>query len=179
MRNERFDAYRIGYELYGEGGNQWPIAVATANTSGGDIPLAVTFDSTGTTDLDGTIASYLWDFGDGATSTSQNPQHTYTVASKYVVTLTVTANLGVKTTDSVSIAATAPNIAPIAKFIVTSPGGRAPLNVVLTSDESYDPDGAIGNRHWTFSDGGDYWGENRLPYLFQIRYLSRDSYSFR
>ena len=159
MRNERFDAYRIGYELYGEGGNQWPIAVATANTSGGDIPLTVTFDSTGTTDLDGTIASYLWDFGDGTTSTSQNPQHTYTVAGKYVVTLTVTDNLGVKSEDTVSVEATAPNIAPVARFIVTPPGGRAPLNVVLTSDESYDPDGAIGNRHWTFSDGGDYWGE--------------------
>lgn len=159
MRNERFDAYRIGYELYGENGNQWPIAVAAANTSGGDIPLTVTFDSTGTTDLDGTIASYLWDFGDGTTSTSQNPQHTYTVPGKYVATLTVTDNLGVKTADTVSVEATAPNMAPVSKFIVTPPGGRAPLDVVLTSDESYDPDGAIGNRHWTFSDGGDYWGE--------------------
>jgi len=159
MRNERLDAYRIGYELYGESGNQWPIGVATANTSGGDVPLTVTFDSTGTTDLDGTIASYLWDFGDGTTSTSQNPQHTYTVPGKYVATLTVTDNLGVTSTDTVSVEATAPNIAPVAKFIVTPPGGRAPLNVVLTSDESYDPDGAIGNRHWTFSDGGDYWGE--------------------
>jgi len=159
MRNERFDAYRIGYELYGEDGNQWPIAVATANMANGNIPLTVTFDSTGTTDLDGTIGSYLWDFGDGATSTSQNPEHTYTVAGKYVVTLTVTDNLGVKSTDTVSVEATAPNIAPVAKFIVTPPTGRAPLNVVLTSDESYDPDGAIGNRHWTFSDGGDYWGE--------------------
>jgi PKD repeat protein len=159
MRNEQLDAYRIGYQLYGQAGNQWPIAVATANTSSGDIPLTVTFDSTGTTDLDGTIVSYFWDFGDGTTSTSQNPQHTYTVPGKYVATLTVTDNLGVKSTDTASVEATAPNMAPVAKFIVTPPGGRAPLNVVLTSDESYDPDGAIGNRHWTFSDGGDYWGE--------------------
>jgi len=159
MLNQRFDAYRVGYQIRGTSGNQWPVAVATANTEAGDVPLEVSFDSTGTTDLDGTIASYLWDFGDGATSTAQNPQHTYTVPGKYVATLTVTDNLGAKTSDTVAIEATAPNQQPVAKFIVTPPGGRAPLNVVLTSDDSYDPDGAIGNRHWTFSDGGDYWGE--------------------
>ena len=158
MRNERFDAYRIGYALYGEGGNEWPVAVATANTAGGDIPLTVTFSSTGSTDLDGTIASYFWNFGDGATSTTQNPQHTYTVAGKYVVILTVTDNLGVQTTETVSIAATNPNIPPVAKMIITPPGGSAPLDVVCTSDESYDPDGAIGNRQWDFSDGGIYFG---------------------
>jgi PKD repeat protein len=133
--------------------------VATANPEAGDVPLEVSFESTGTTDLDGTIASYLWDFGDGTTSTDQNPQHTYTVPGKYVTTLTVTDNLGVQTSDTVAIEATAPNQPPVAKFVITPPGGRAPVNVVLTSDGSYDPDGAIGNRHWTFSDGGDYWGE--------------------
>ena len=76
----------------------------------------------------------------------------------YVVTLTVTDNLGVSTTNTVSLAVTAPNILPVAKFIVTPPTGPAPLDVVLTSDGSYDPDGAIGNRQWNFSDGGDYFG---------------------
>ena len=159
MLNQRLDAYRIGYQILGTGGNQWPVAVATANKEAGDVPLEVSFDSTGTTDPDGTITSYLWNFGDGTSSTDQNPQHIYTVPGKYVAILTVTDNLGVKTSDTVSVEATAPNQHPVAKFIVTPPTGRAPLNVVLTSDESYDPDGAIGNRHWTFSDGGDYWGE--------------------
>ncbi len=158
MLNARFDAYRVGYQLRGAGGNQWPVAVASADREGGDTPLAVTFSSVGSTDLDGSIASYAWDFGDGATSTNANPQHTYTAAGKYVVTLTVTDNLGVSTTNTVSLDVTAPNILPIAKFIVTPPTGRAPLDVVLTSDGSYDPDGAIGNRHWNFSDGGDYFG---------------------
>ena len=54
--------------------------------------------------------------------------------------------------------ASAPNQLPVAKFVVTPATGKAPLNVTLTSDGSYDPDGAVGNRHWTFSDGGDYWG---------------------
>jgi PKD repeat protein len=149
----------VGYELLGLGGNQWPVVVASADNEQGEIPLIVNFSSTGTIDPDGTIASYLWNFGDGATSTSANPQHTYTSPGQYVVTLTVTDNQGVTSTGTVSIDAEAPNIPPVAKFIVTPPGGRAPLNVVLTSDESYDPDGELGNRHWTFSDGGEYWGE--------------------
>jgi PKD repeat protein len=66
--------------------------------------------------------------------------------------------LGVSTSNTVSLAVTAPNILPVAKFIVTPPTGPAPLDVVLTSDGSYDPDGAIGNRQWNFSDGGDYFG---------------------
>lgn len=39
--------------------------------------------------------SYAWDFGDGETSTEQNPEHTYAEAGAYVVTLTVTGPTGV------------------------------------------------------------------------------------
>ncbi len=41
----------------------------------------------------GTINSYLWDFGDGETSTEMNPVHTFTGADEYIVTLTVTGSL--------------------------------------------------------------------------------------
>ena len=159
LRNLRFDSYRVGYQFRGASGNQWPVAVASATPDGGDTPLTVTFSSAGTTDLDGTVASYAWDFGDGATSTSANPQHTYTLAGDYVVTLTVTDNLGISTINTVPVEVTAPNQKPVAKFIVTPPTGQAPLDVTLTSDGSYDPDGAIGNREWHFSDGGSYFGE--------------------
>ena len=152
----KLDAYRVGYKLYGPG--QWPVVVSSANVETGDTPLAVTFSSAGTTDLDGTIASYLWNFGDGSTSTSANPQHTYNVAGNYVATLTATDNSGIATANTVALNVTAPNQTPVAKFVMTPATGRAPLAVTLTSDESYDPDGAIGNRQWTFSDGGDYWG---------------------
>jgi PKD repeat protein len=152
----KLDNYRVGYKLYGPG--EGPVVVGAANVETGDTPLAVTFDSTGTVDLDGTIASYLWDFGDGSTSTLTNPQHTYNVAGNYVATLTATDNSGIATTNTVALNVTAPNQVPVAKFIMTPSSGKAPLNVTLTSDESYDPDGAIGNRQWTFSDGGEYWG---------------------
>lgn len=51
-------------------------------------------------DPDGNITSWLWDFGDGNTSTEQNPQHQYTIPQLYNVTLTVTDNKG--KTDSIT-----------------------------------------------------------------------------
>ncbi|MFC2141004.1 PKD domain-containing protein, partial [Acidobacteriota bacterium] len=52
------------------------------------------------TDPDGTIVSWLWDFGDGNTSTQQNPSHTYAADGTYTVTLTVTDDCDL--TDSIS-----------------------------------------------------------------------------
>ena len=57
----------------------------------GVAPL--TIDFTDTSSAGGT--SWLWQFGDGDTSASQNPSHTYTVDGTYVVTLTATGPLGV------------------------------------------------------------------------------------
>ena len=61
VRNESpFAAYRVGYERFGVGGNQWPVAVASANTVGGDVPLVVAFSSAGSADPDGSISTYAW-----------------------------------------------------------------------------------------------------------------------
>lgn len=70
-------------------------------------PPVVNFSATPTTSCSGTIvftdnssptpASWLWDFGDGTTSTSQNPTHTYSADGVYSVTLTSTNNFGSNT----------------------------------------------------------------------------------
>ena len=58
------------------------------------------------TDSDGTIASRAWNFGDGATSTSANPSHTYAAAGTYSVSLTVTDNGGATNTKTGSVTVT-------------------------------------------------------------------------
>jgi len=58
----------------------------------GTVDIAVNFNGSGSTDPDGSIVSYLWTFGDGATSTLPNPTHTYTKPGNYPVTLKVTDN---------------------------------------------------------------------------------------
>ncbi len=70
-------------------GNQPPTAAFT--TSVGE--LAVTFVNR-STDADGKIASYAWDFGDGTAATTANPTKWYTKAGTYTVTLTVTDDKG-------------------------------------------------------------------------------------
>jgi PKD repeat protein len=57
-----------------------------ASPTQGLVPLTVVF--TNTTQPTTTITSYLWDFGDGVTSTLENPAHTYTTTGYYNVSLT-------------------------------------------------------------------------------------------
>jgi hypothetical protein len=61
-------------------------AAFTANLTSGERPLTVQFTDEST----GIVTKREWDFGDGNTSTDQNPVHTYTMAGTYTVTLTAT-----------------------------------------------------------------------------------------
>ncbi|MCL4762652.1 MAG: S-layer homology domain-containing protein, partial [Burkholderiales bacterium] len=63
-----------------------PVASFTATPVSGTAPLAVSFTSTST----GSIASYAWTFGDGTSSTAQNPAKTYSTSGSFTVSLTVT-----------------------------------------------------------------------------------------
>jgi PKD repeat protein len=62
--------------------------------------LTCDFDASGSSDPDGSIASYDWDFGDGNTATGATTSHTYDAGGTYAVTLTVTDDDGA--TDSSS-----------------------------------------------------------------------------
>jgi subtilisin len=84
----------------GGGQNQPPTANFTYTTSG----LIASFTDT-STDSDGNIASWNWNFGDGGTSMAQNPSHTYAADSTYTVSLTVTDDDGTTgyTSQSVTV----------------------------------------------------------------------------
>jgi PKD repeat protein len=81
--------------------NQAPTSVTTnSKPLSGVAPLAVTFSSLGSTDSDGTIASYDWDFGNGARSTAANPAYTYTTPGTYTASLVVIDNSGIASPPS-------------------------------------------------------------------------------
>ena len=86
--------------------NQSPTAVASADTTSGPAPLTVNFSSEGSTDPDGSIVAYAWNFGDGGSSMAANPSYTYSTVGSYTATLTVTDNEGATATDSVTITVT-------------------------------------------------------------------------
>jgi PKD repeat protein len=91
--------------------NQAPVAAASALPTSGVAPLVVAFTGSGSYDSDGSIASYAWTFGDGATASSANPSHTYATAGSYSARLTVTDDRGATGTATVPITATSdPNV---------------------------------------------------------------------
>jgi len=71
-------------------GNIAPVASFTAVPASGPAPLAVAFDASGSTDVDGTIASYLWDFGDTQTDSGVLVSHSYTQTESKVYTVILT-----------------------------------------------------------------------------------------
>ena len=124
--------------------NQPPVIVASANPLTGQAPLAVTFSSAGTTDPQGQSLTYSWNFGDGTTSTSANPSHTFTAAGTYTARLTASDGTTNATSSALTITvSSAPaNQPPIAVSTATPTSGAAPLTVSFSSAGSYDPEGA-------------------------------------
>lgn len=129
-----------------------PQAFASSSVTSGHAPLAVNFQGSGT-DQDGSIVSYSWDFGDGATSTLQNPSHTFTSAGNYTVRLTLSDNDGATASATVQITVTAPNLPPTVTITASPISGQAPLSVSFSATAS-DSDGTIAAYSWDFGDGG-------------------------
>jgi PKD repeat protein len=86
--------------------DQPPTAVLSASTTSGVAHLSVDFSASGSTDADGSIVSWLWEFGDGNTSSDPDAQNLYTRAGSYTVSLTVTDEDGLTSTDTTTIEAT-------------------------------------------------------------------------
>ena len=96
-------------------GNRRPVVVVGANPASGLAPLTVNFSSLGTYDPDGDSLSYLWSFGDGYTTNSPNPNHTYLNNGSYDAVLTVADNKGASVSKSISILVG--NQAPVANIL--------------------------------------------------------------
>jgi PKD repeat protein len=92
----------------------------TAAFTSSKVSLALTVDGTTSTDSDGTISSYDWNWGDSTThGTGSTSSHTYATAGTYTVTLTVTDNGGLTGTTSASVTVTGGT--PTRPFVVGTP----------------------------------------------------------
>ncbi len=109
---------RISY-----GGNQPPVANASSNVTYGGSPLTVQFTGSNSVDPEGFQLSYLWNFGDGTTSTLANPTHVFSDPSirKFNVTLVVTDNQG-QTSQPKEIVVSVNNTPPTAQITNPAPG---------------------------------------------------------
>ncbi|MEC5180616.1 PKD domain-containing protein [Arthrobacter sp. CG_A4] len=126
--------------------NAAPVASFTTRITG----LSGQFDGSASADSDGTIASYAWDFGDGATATGATANHNYVSAAEYSVTLTVSDDQGATSIVVHAVTATAPaNAVPVAAFTSQTQN----LKVGFDGSGSSDSDGTISTYEWAFGDG--------------------------
>jgi PKD repeat protein len=118
-----------------------PTASFSAGPITGNAPLQVTFTDTSL----GVPTAWLWDFGDGNTSTVQSPMHTYSTAGLYTVQLTVSRGV---LSDSTTLADLI-SVNIVADFSSTPNSGNAPLQVTFTDTSLGVPTAWL----WDFGDG--------------------------
>ncbi|MBD0331089.1 MAG: PKD domain-containing protein [Chitinophagaceae bacterium] len=142
--------------IFAYGVAQTPFANFTSNITAGCSPIVVNFKDLST----GNPTSWLWDFGNGNTSTKQNPSATYFNLGTYTVSLTVTNASGSNTTTKTAYITVFAE--PVADFSVNKQTGCSPANIQFT-DESKTPAGTkITNWKWDFGDGNTSALQNPL-----------------
>ncbi|HXH19269.1 MAG TPA: PKD domain-containing protein, partial [Chitinophagales bacterium] len=102
------------------------------------------------------ISTYLWNFGDGATSSQQNPVHTYATPGSYKVTLKVTNSAGCSNTKTVNGFIVIDDLQ--ADFSVNKTSGCGEVSVNFSDQSS--TVSVITDWNWDFGDGGTSNVEN-------------------
>ena len=137
--------------------NVAPVAVGSANPTTAKQGTAIQFTGDQSSDPDNTPGglTYLWDFGDGGTSTLANPSHAFATVGVQNVQLQVKDSANGTNTVVVPVTITA-DAAPTAVADGTPLVGKAPLNVAFSSAGTNDADDPMNTLTylWTFSDGG-------------------------
>jgi len=123
----------------------------------------ITFDARGSSDPDGSIVNYEWQFGDGTTTSGADKDvvtHAYGTATAYTVLLIVADDRGATGSRSRDVTVVTPgNVPPVADFLV-SPGDPKMGDLVqFDASASQDSDGTIVAYQWNFGDGGTATGQ--------------------
>ena len=134
--------------------NTPPVASFTFDSIGGNW---VRLDASGSTDADGSIASYSWNFGDGsADGTGVVTYHQFPTSGVFLVALTVTDNDGASATASQVIDLGPAQLPPVASFTHSPLFPLVGQLVTLDGTSSSDPDGSIVSYQWDLNGDGFY-----------------------
>ncbi|HWH80590.1 MAG TPA: glycoside hydrolase family 44 protein [Candidatus Binatus sp.] len=116
--------------------NLSPVAAMTAMPTSGVAPLTVTFNGSGSTDSDGNIVSYAWNFGDGATAATVTATHSYATPGNYSARLTVTDDQGASssTTTTIQVSSNTNNLPSAPGNLVAAAISRTQLALTWTDN---------------------------------------------
>ena len=118
----------------------------TATPLVGSTPLVVQFTDQSTL----SPIRWVWNFGDGNTSTDQNPSHTYVTAGTFDVSLTATNTVGTNTGTQIGYVTVAvASLVPVAAFNVSPPSGVVPFTASFVDISTNNPTSWL----WNFGDG--------------------------
>jgi PKD repeat protein len=129
----------------------------------GLVGETLTFDGSGSSDPDGAITAYAWDFGDGTSASGPAVQHSYAAPGTYTVVLTVTDEGGLSGQASWSVVIEQPTPTPVPNqppvaVIAAPPQTQVGILLTLNGGSSVDPDGSIVQYAWNFGDGSAWNG---------------------
>jgi PKD repeat protein len=120
---------------------QTPVARISATPLTGAVPLTVAFDAGSSTPADGTL-TFSWDFGDSATATGVQVQHTYNATGAYTATLRAVNSAGSSmATVAITVTGVTGNRAPVARIATAPTSGLAGARLTFDGNLSSDPDG--------------------------------------
>ncbi|GAA3522182.1 hypothetical protein GCM10022393_40900 [Aquimarina addita] len=139
------------------------------NQVSGSTPLTVDFDSSSSVFPDASAISYIWDFGDGTTSSLANPSHTYTEIGSYAVILTISDGILSDISEVVTITViddiTLPP--PTALINTSASSGIVPLAVQFDASGSFDINDTPLSFTWNFGDGTSASGVS-VNHIFEV-----------
>ncbi len=133
--------------------NSPPKSVIAIDSDFGHVPLTIHVDGHSSSDIDGTITNFSWEFGDGEALSEASGDHIFTVPGSYIVVLTVTDNNGASDVSSKIVTVNVPNIPPVANFATNLDAGKSPFDFTVDGSGSFDNDGEIVSYFWDFGDG--------------------------
>lgn len=137
--------------------NTLPVAEAGNNVEV-EVNTAVNFNGS-FTDADACDAHAIhWDFGDGSSTNTLNPTHSYTQPGIYVAILTVTDKFGAQSTDIITV--TVKNTPPVIEAISATPDTVQICEAISFSGQATDTPNDVLTYGWTFGDGNTAAGQN-------------------
>jgi len=136
--------------------NREPLAYYSITPDQPTTAQLIQFTDT-STDVDGSIVNWTWDFGDGTISHQQHPTHQYTDNGEYQISLSIRDDDGESnmTIGTLNIS----NQPPVCQFSLT-PSKPSTVSIINFTDNSFDADGVIVNWTWDFGDGNTSYLKN-------------------